>query len=99
MDNARKWGLELSSIPLVEAVLCADCEMISNSAGERCEICGSASLLSLGRVLGGSIEGQRASLVQVGDDNARNGFTVLINPAANRILRQRRQRRPVVVDR
>jgi len=93
MDDAHKWGAELSSVPLLEAVLCADCEIVSNSAGERCEICGSRSLLSLGRVLGGSIEGERAALVQVDRDNPRNGFTVLMNPAASRILQQRRRRR------
>ena len=96
MDDAHKWRLELSSVPLLEAVLCADCEIISNSAGERCEICGSHSLLSLGRVLGGSIEGQRATLVQVDGDNLRNGFTVLMNPAATRILQQRRRRAVVI---
>ena len=93
MDDAHKWAIELSSVPLLEAVLCADCEIVSNSAGERCEICGSRSLLSLGRVLGGSIEGERAALVQVDSDNVRNGFTVLVNPAASTILQQRRRRR------
>ena len=92
MDDTYKWGLELSSVPLVEAVLCADCEIISNSAGERCEICGSPSLLSLGRVLGGSIEGRRAALVEVNRDNLRNGFTVLVNRAASRVLRPRPHR-------
>jgi hypothetical protein len=98
MDNANKWGPELSSVPLLEAVLCADCEIISNSAGERCEICGSPSLLSLGRVLGGRIEGQRATLVQVDRDSVRHGFTVLVNPDSTRILQQQRRRRTAVVD-
>jgi len=93
MPIEHKWGVELSSVPLLEAVLCADCEIISNSAGNRCEICGSPSLLSLGRVLGGSIEGERATVVQVDRDASRNGFTVLINPAASRMLQQRRRRR------
>jgi hypothetical protein len=96
MGDAGKRGNELCSVPLLEAVLCADCEIISNSAGERCEICGSHSLLSLGRVLGGGIEGQRATLVQVDRDSLRNGFTVLINPAATRILQQRRRRAAIV---
>ncbi len=92
MDDAQKWRLELSSVPLLEAVLCADCEIISNSSGERCEICGSHSLLSLGRVLGGSIEGERATLVQLDRDTLQNGFTVLVSPSATRILQQRRRR-------
>jgi hypothetical protein len=77
---------------LPEAVLCADCEIISNSAGERCEICGSPSLLSLGRVLGGSIEGKRAILVPPDRDNRRAGFTVLVSPTATRMLAERRRR-------
>jgi hypothetical protein len=93
MSIEHKWGAELSSVSLLEAVLCADCEIISNSAGDRCEICGSPSLLSLGRLLGGSIEGQRAVLVQVDLQTPRNGFTVLVNPAASRMLQQRRRRR------
>jgi hypothetical protein len=93
MDDAHKWGTELNSLPLLEAVLCANCEIISNSAGDRCEICGSPSLLSLGRVLGGSIEGQRAAVVQSDSTPLRHGFTVLVNPAASSVLQQRRRRR------
>jgi hypothetical protein len=93
MPIEPKWGAELSSVSLLEAVLCADCEIISNSVGDRCEICGSRSLLSLGRLLGGSIEGQRAVLVQVDLQTPRNGFTVLVNPAASKMLQQRRRRR------
>ncbi len=92
MDEVPKWNSELSAVPLPEAVLCADCEIISNSAGEKCEICGSASLLSLGRILGGCIEGERATLVQMDRKSLRNGFTVLVNPAASRTLQQRRRR-------
>ena len=67
MANGDKGRLELTSVPLLEAVLCADCEIISNSGGESCEICGSRSLLSLGRVLGGCVGGERAVLVQWGE--------------------------------
>jgi hypothetical protein len=96
MSDTYKWGTELSSLPLLEAVLCADCEIISNSAGERCEICGSPSLLSLGRVLGGRVEGERAVLVHVDPDQQHTGFTVLVNPVASTILQQRRRRKAVV---
>ena len=93
MDNGYKWGLELGSVPLLEAVLCADCEIISNSAGESCEICGSRSLLSLGRLLGGCIDGERATLVQYDQPPVHNGFTVLVNPGAAEVLQQRRRRK------
>ncbi|MFZ0913083.1 MAG: hypothetical protein WBQ76_09485 [Candidatus Korobacteraceae bacterium] len=93
MDNGYKWGLELGSVPLLEAVLCADCEIISNSAGDACEICGSHSLLSLGRLLGGCIEGERAALVDCDRNPVHNGFTVLVNPGATEVLQQRRRRK------
>ena len=96
MDDAYRWGTELSSLPLLEAVLCADCEIISNSAGDRCEICGSRSLLSLGRVLGGKVEGERAVLVHIDPDHQHTGFTVLVNPVASTILQQRRRRKTAV---
>jgi len=84
----------LNSVPLVEAVLCADCEIISNSGGEQCEVCGSRSLLSVGRVLGGCIEGERATLVEVPAERLRGGFTVLVNPGASLSLQRRRRSAP-----
>jgi len=93
MDNEDKWALELNSVPLLEAVLCADCEIISNSVGDTCEVCGSRSLLSLGRVLGGRIEGERAILVPWDYHVRHNGFTVLVNPDAAEVLQQRRRRK------
>ena len=89
MENGHKSGL--SSIHLLNAVLCADCEMISDSSGETCEVCGSRSLLSLGRVLGGSIPGERAVLVRLDSDELRNMFTVLVNPAAAGVVNRRRR--------
>ncbi len=80
-------------MPLMEAVLCADCEVISNSVGDKCEVCGSGSLLSLGRVLGGTIEGERAVLVEADPSQRRNGFTVLVNPNAASVLQPQRLRK------
>jgi hypothetical protein len=91
MDDGQKWDPILSSVPLLNAVLCADCEIISNSGGESCEVCGSRSLLSLGRVLGGCIEGERAILVEVDPQRVRTGFTVLVNPDAAGVLQRRRR--------
>jgi len=82
----------LHSVALREAVLCADCEIISNSVGETCEVCGSRSLLSLGRVLGGCIGDQRAVLVDV-EPNYSHGFTVLVSAEASNVLRRRHRNR------
>ena len=44
-------------VRLKSAILCVNCEVISNS-NARCEICGSSAVLTLSRVLGGSITEQ-----------------------------------------
>ncbi len=93
MDDTGKREPTLSSVALVEAVLCADCEIISNSGGETCEVCGSRSLLSVSRVLGGCIEGQRATLVDADHGAFRTAFTVLVSPDAARVLQRLRRRR------
>lgn len=61
MDQREK--AEINAICLRDAVLCADCEVISDSTHETCRVCGSHSLLSLSRVLGGTLPVQRAHLV------------------------------------
>lgn len=93
MDEGGKWQPTLNSVALVEAVLCADCEIISNSGGDTCEVCGSRSLLSVSRVLGGCIEGERAIVVNAEHLPFRSGFTVLVNPDASNVLQRLRRRR------
>jgi hypothetical protein len=47
-------------IPLQGAVLCSDCEMVSDNAYDKCPVCGSRSLLGLALVLGGTLRSQKA---------------------------------------
>ncbi len=49
----------LSAVPLPNAVFCVDCETISNSPHDTCTICGSHSLISLFRTLGGTLRSQK----------------------------------------
>ena len=91
MEAKRNSEPVLSTIDLLNAVLCADCEVISDSAGEVCAVCGSRSLLSLGRVLGGSIGEERAVLVSAPGQELRNMFTLLVNPDAATTLRPSRR--------
>lgn len=81
MESAAKSEPILNTVPLVNAVLCADCEVISDSSGEVCSVCGSRSLLNLGRVLGGSVGDERAVLLAE-EEPARRMFTVLVNREA-----------------
>jgi hypothetical protein len=55
----------LTAISLRNAVLCADCEMVSDSTHDVCGVCGSRSLLSLSVVLGGPLPAQRTQLLQI----------------------------------
>jgi hypothetical protein len=53
----------LNSISLQNAVLCADCDVVSDSPHDHCLVCGSRSLFNISRLLGGMLPSQRAGLV------------------------------------
>lgn len=91
MDDGPKPEPVLNTIQLLNAVLCADCEVISDSTNDICAVCGSRSLLSLGRVLGGSIGDQRAVLVPTDESQSRHMFTLLVNRDASTTLRPSRR--------
>ena len=55
MKDPTGWS-ELNCVSLHNAVLCANCEMISESSTQHCAVCGSCALLSLSRVLGGTVQ-------------------------------------------
>jgi len=48
-------------LPLQTAVFCAECELISENNTPHCLACGSKAMLSLSRVLGGSLRGQETA--------------------------------------
>lgn len=52
---------DVNFLPLQMAVFCAQCEMISENNTPRCLACGSIAVLSLSRVLGGSLRGQQTA--------------------------------------
>jgi hypothetical protein len=46
--------IESGAVPLRSAVLCIDCECVTNGLSDECLVCGSRSLFSLSRLLGGT---------------------------------------------
>ena len=51
---------------LEQAVLCVDCETVSGSRNGHCIACGGSALLSLARLLGGSIPpAEAARLIEI----------------------------------
>jgi GAF domain len=52
---------DINFLALQTAVFCVECELISENNTPNCMACGSQALLSLSRVLGGSIRGQQTA--------------------------------------
>jgi DNA-directed RNA polymerase subunit RPC12/RpoP len=50
-DNQR----EVDAVPLQTAVLCVDCESVTDSRSNQCPVCGSRSIFNLFKVLGGTL--------------------------------------------
>jgi hypothetical protein len=63
--NGESDDRELSTVPLQRAVFCVDCETVSNSQHDVCTVCGSPSLISLVRLLGGTIQNRNAKALTV----------------------------------
>ena len=59
MLSQTKKRLDAGGLPLWNAVFCLDCEVISNSRGDACSVCNGRSLVSLSRILGGSLFAHR----------------------------------------
>lgn len=65
-----------NALPLWSAVFCLDCEVISNSRGDECLSCKGRSLVSLARMLGGSLLAHRAHQYQEGERGFDTTITV-----------------------
>jgi hypothetical protein len=53
--SAHAWS-NANLVRLQEAVLCVNCDVISEGVNGHCAACGSEALLALSRVLGGTIQ-------------------------------------------
>jgi hypothetical protein len=56
-------GRVLNAVALQHAVLCAECDVVSDSPNDRCLVCGSRSLFNIARMFGGNLPKDRAALV------------------------------------
>lgn len=52
----------LNAVALRYAVLCAECDVVSDSPHDICMVCGSRSLVNICRILGGNMPHVRAEL-------------------------------------
>ena len=59
MPSTTEKRQDAGGLPLLNAVFCLDCEVISNSRSDQCPVCNGRSLVSLARILGGSLFAHR----------------------------------------
>jgi hypothetical protein len=57
-------GRWLNAVALQNAVLCAECDVVSDSPHDQCLVCGSRSLVNISRMLGGNLPKDRVSLIR-----------------------------------
>ena len=53
-----------NAISLQNAVLCAECDCVTDSPHDKCLVCGSRSLFNISRVLGGSLLRTRTVVIE-----------------------------------
>jgi hypothetical protein len=66
VESALERGRVLNAVALQNAVLCAECDVDSDSPHDQCLVCGSRSLFNIARIFGGKLPKQRASLIAQG---------------------------------
>lgn len=76
----------LNSICLQNAVLCADCDVVSDSPHDQCLVCGSRSLLNISRLLGGMMPSERAMVVETASGPSRSPKPVLKFPKTRKAV-------------
>ena len=78
----------LNAVSLGSAVLCAECEVVSDSPHDVCMVCGSHSLVNISRVFGGKLPQQRPSLVAQTTAETSSLELVLPFPKPHRVRRR-----------
>ena len=63
-DNLLAADRPLNAVALQHAVLCADCDVVSDSPHDICMVCGSRSLVNICRILGGNMPKNRVELLK-----------------------------------
>ena len=63
VDGPFQAGKSLNAVALQNAVLCAECDVVSDSPHDRCLVCGSRSLFNIARMFGGNLPQNRAALI------------------------------------
>jgi len=77
-------GRRINAVALQKAVLCAECDVVSDSPHDTCLVCGSRSLFNISHIFGGDLPKRRASLIVPEPVEITQREIVLTFPAAHR---------------
>jgi hypothetical protein len=88
VESVPEKGRVLNAVALQNAVLCAECDVVSDSPSDTCLVCGSRSLFNIARMFGGNLPQDRASLTtpEILEMTARE--SVLTFPGRHRLRRK-----------
>ncbi|SRR6266536_5869287 len=78
----------LNAAPLENAVLCAECDVVSDSPYDTCLVCGSHSLFNVARIFGGNLPKKRAGLIVSEEVEISSREVVLPFPKPHRLRRR-----------
>jgi len=88
VDGPFQTGRSLNAVALRNAVLCAECDVVSDSPHDRCLVCGSRSLFNIARMFGGNLPEVRASLIDTEPREITAHEIVLTFPGPHRIRKK-----------
>lgn len=84
VDGTSRVSRGLNAVALQNAVLCAECDVVSDSPHDRCLVCGSRSLFNIARIFGGSLPKDRAALIPLETPELQKREVVLSFPIHRR---------------
>ena len=88
VDGTSRVSRGLNAVALENAVLCAECDVVSDSPHDTCLVCGSRSLFNIARMFGGNLPKDRASLVAREPLEMKPRESVLTFPKPHRLRRK-----------
>ena len=88
VGSGSERGNVLNAVALQNAVLCAECDVVSDSPHDRCLVCGSRSLFNIARMLGGRLPRERAALIRPSQADSEKTELVLTFSKAHRLRRK-----------
>lgn len=88
VGNVPARGRVLNAVALQNAVLCAECDVVSDSPHDTCLVCGSRSLFNIAHVFGGKLPKERAILLVRESVEIAKREVVLAFPKVHRARRR-----------